>query len=839
MRMGVSITLGMNQRYRSRGVWGLVIFAAIAGCQQHTKTDGSLESKTTGLKPAASGQNADAGKYLDLNKNGVCDPYENPSLPVDVRVANLISLMNVDEKTCQLATLYGYPRILMDDLPTPKWKNKIWKDGIANIDEHANGWKDKKATNPRQENNPNYWPASSHAECINTVQRWFIEQTRLGIPVDFTNEGIFGLASYKATSFPSHSGIGNTWDRELAAEEGRVIGEEGRALGYTNIYTPEMDVARDQRWGRNESSFGESAFLCAEMGVPMIEALQKQHVISTVKHFAVYSTPRGGREGSARTDPQMPAREVEDELIYPFKRAFLEGHALGTMSSYNDYDGVPISGSAHWLIDRLRHEMGFKGYVVSDSEAVEYLHSKHSTAATTKEAVFQAIEGGVNVRTNFTPPETYVLPLRELVKEGRVSTKTLDSRVADVLRIKFQLGLFDHPYVDPKRADEVVLNDDHQTVGLRAARESMVLLKNEGGALPLKKTIGKVLVVGPNADDPWSGKNRYGPNHPDVTTTLAAIKLKLGEAHVEYVKGCNFTDKNWPASEVLPEPMTEEEKNGINAAVQAAAGADAIIIVAGDSPQTIGESKSRTSLDLPGRQDNLIKAMVGTGKPVTLVLINGRPMTINYAAKHVPAIISASMPGAFGGTAIADVIFGDYNPGGKLTTTWPKTVGQIPMNFPTKPNAQWETDKAANVAGTLYDFGYGLSYTTFEYSNLKLSPATGGAYSTSGDVVAEFDVKNTGAVAGTEVAELYTRDVVSTVTTYEKELSGFDRVSLEPGESKHVKITIPNERLSLINRDWKRVVEPGEFKVMVGASSEDLRLKGSFTIPGAVPESTR
>ena len=769
------------------------------------------------------------------------DPYENPRLPIDQRVADLLSRMTVDEKTCQLATLYGYPRVLMDDLPTPDWKNKLWKDGVANIDEHCNGVRDdwKKPLPPDWD--PNDWPASAHAACINTVQRWFIENTRLGIPVDFTNEGIFGLGSYKATSFPSHSGIGCTWDRELAEEEGRVIGEEGRALGYTNVYTPELDVARDQRWGRNESSFGESSFICAELGIPLIRGLQAQHVVSTVKHFAVYSSPRGGREGLARTDPQMPEREVEDELIYPFKRAFLEASPLGVMSSYNDYDGVPITGSSHWLVDRLRNEMQFKGYVVSDSDAVEYLHTKHATAATTQEAVYQAIEAGLNVRTNFESPETYVLPLRDLVKQGRVPMSLLDARVADVLRVKFWLGLFDHPYVEPQNADRVVLSDEHIAVGLRAARESIVLLKNDHETLPLKKTLQRLLVVGPNADDPWSGKNRYGPNHPDITTTLAGIRAKLKDQNVEilYSKGCEFVDKGWPASEVMPEPMSDAEKAAIHDAEQAAADVDAIIVVAGDSPQTVGENKSRTSLDLPGRQNELVQAMVATGKPTVLVLINGRPMSINWAAKNVPAILVANVPGAFGGTAIADILFGDYNPSGKLTTTWPKTVGQIPMNFPTKPNAQWETAKAANVAGELYPFGYGLSYTHFAYSNLHLSPASGVTYSTSGNVATEFDVTNTGSSAGTEIAELYTRDVVSSVTTYEKQLSGFSRVDLQPGETKHVSITIANERLSLINRDWKRVVEPGEFKVMVGGSSRDAALQASFLIPGTAPDATR
>jgi beta-glucosidase len=735
--------------------------------------------------------------------------------------------MNVDEKTCQMATLYGYPRVLKDDLPKPSWKTAVWKDGIANIDEHLNGWSRQREVdnegNPTQ--NSNFWPASAHAKAINTVQRWFIEETRLGIPVDFTNEGIRGVAHFKATCFPSQNGMGNTWDRELLRKQGEIVGIEGRALGYTNIYAPIMDVSRDQRWGRNEDCFGESAYLCAELGVPMIQGMQAHGVASTVKHFTLYSLPRGGREGNARTDPQIPAREADDEILYSFKKAFSVGHAMGTMSSYNDYDGVPISGSSYWLIDKLRREYGFRGYVVSDSDAVEYLYSKHHTAATYKEAVRQAVMAGLNVRTTFKPPETFINPLRELVKEGSIPMKVLDDRVRDVLRVKYELGLFDHPYVDPNNADEVVMNREHMDVALRASRESLVLLKNEKNTLPLTKSVKKVLVCGPNADDAWHAQSRYGPSSEEVITVLTGIKDKLKEsgAEVVYQKGCDFVDPGWPETEVLPQPMTEKEKSAIDKAVEAAKGADVAIVVLGDSPRTTGESKSRTSLDLPGRQLDLIKSIHATGTPVVLVLINGRPISINWPAKNVPAILCASCPGALGGAAIADVLFGDYNPGGKLTNTWPKTAGQIPMNFPSKPNAQWETPKAANVSGMLYPFGFGLSFTTFKYSNLHVRRA-------STDVLVDVDVTNTGEMDGDEVVQLYTRDLVSSVTTYEKNLRGFERVGLKAGETKTVHFVIPSEGLSLLNRDMKRVVEPGEFKVMVGASSEDIRVDGTFTV---------
>jgi beta-glucosidase len=804
-----------------------LICSFLVGCASHPN-----------LKSADLNSNPPQNSYLDLNKNGRLDPYENPNLPIEKRIDNLLSQMTVDEKTCQMATLYGYGRVLKDPLPTPQWKSEIWKDGIANIDEQLNGWPPKRRDGEPVPANPNIWPASAHARAINEIQHWYIAETRLGIPVDFTNEGIRGVNHYAATCFPSQNGMGCTWDRELLSEQGAIVGAEGRALGYTNIYAPIMDVSRDQRWGRNEDTFGECSYVTAELAIPMIESMQANGVASTLKHFALYSIPKGGREGQARTDPQIGPREADEELLYPFRRAFAEAHPWGVMSSYNDYDGVPISGSSFWLIGILRHEYGFHGYVVSDSDAVEYLFSKHHTAATYKEAVRQAVMAGLNVRTTFTPPEKFIVPLRELVHEGAVPMKVLDDRVRDVLRVKFALGLFDHPYVDPPKADDIVMSQKNMDVALRASRESLVLLKNEKNLLPLNKSLKKILVCGPNANSHWYAQTRYGPSSEPVVTVLDGLRAKLtktgtgavSSSEVVYVKGCDSVDPGWPQSEVLPEPMTDSEKAGIDEAVTAAKGADVAVVVLGDSPQTTGESKSRTSLDLPGRQLDLLKAISATGTPVVLVLINGRPMSINWPAANTPAILCANFPGAQGGTAVADVLFGDYNPSGKLTTTWPKTVGQIPMNFPAKPNAQWESSKAANVAGALYPFGFGLSYTKFDYSNLKIKPAKGDKFTTTGDVIVDVDMTNAGKLDGDEVVQLYTRDMVSSVTTYEKQLSGFERVSLKAGETKTLEFTIKNERLSLINRNWKRVVEPGEFKVMVGASSEDIRAEGSFVV---------
>jgi beta-glucosidase len=606
------------------------------------------------------------------------------------------------------------------------------------------------------------------------------------------------------------------------------------ALGYTSIYAPILDTMRDQRWGRNEDCFGESPYLVAELGVQLIDGIQSQGAAAFVKHYTIYSVNKGAREGPARTDPQVAPRDAEQINVYPFKRAFLEAHPMGAMSSYNDYDGVPITGSHYWLTERLRWEFGFTGYVVSDSDAVEFIANKHHVAADIKGAVREAAMAGMNVRCTFWPPEQYILPLRELVKEGTVPMRQIDHLVRDVLRVKYQLGLFDRPYVEPERADKAVMTPENLEIALRASRESIVLLKNEKNALPLAKTLKKVAVIGPNADETAYALTRYGPYKVPVTTVLAGVKEKLKNSggEVVYAKGCDIIDPNWPTSEILPEPISDKERKSIDEAVAAAKGADAAIVVLGDSTKTSGEHRSRTSLDLPGRQLDLIKAIHATGTPTVLVLINGRPMSINWPAEKVPAIVCAWYPGAQGGTAIADALFGDYNPGGKLANTWPKTVGQIPLNFPTKPAAQREEAKYANVAGALYNFGHGLSYTTFKYAILRVHPENGSDFTTGSNVVVEVDVTNTGKVAGDEVAQLYMRDLVSSVTTYEMSLVGFERVPLKPGETETVRFVVRNDDLSLINRDGKRVVEPGEFKFMVGGSSSDIQQQKTVVLVG-------
>ena len=770
--------------------------------------------------------------WIDFNKNGVKDVYEDPSAPLEARIENLLQQMTLDEKTCQMVTLYGYKRVLKDDLPTPEWKELLWKDGIGAIDEHLNGFQQWGLP---PSDNAYVWPASRHAWALNEVQRFFVEDTRLGIPVDFTNEGIRGVESYRATNFPTQLGLGHTWNRELIRQVGLITGREARMLGYTNVYAPILDVGRDQRWGRYEEVYGESPYLVAELGIEMVRGLQHNHqVAATGKHFAAYSNNKGAREGMARVDPQMSPREVENIHIYPFKRVIREAGMLGVMSSYNDYDGIPVQGSYYWLTTRLRGEMGFRGYVVSDSDAVEYLYTKHGTAKDMKEAVRQSVEAGLNVRCTFRSPDPFVLPLRELVKEGGLSEEVINDRVRDILRVKFLIGLFDAPYqTDLAGADREVEKEENEAIALQASHESVVLLKNADELLPLDiNSTKKIAVCGPNANEEGYALTHYGPLAVEVTTVLEGIQEKTkSKAEVLYTKGCDLVDAHWPESEIIDYPLTDDE---IDKAVENARQADVAVVVLGGGQRTCGENKSRTSLDLPGRQLQLLQAIQATGKPVVLILINGRPLSINWADKFVPAILEAWYPGSKGGTALADILFGDYNPGGKLTVTFPKTVGQIPFNFPCKPSSQIDggknpgpTGNMSRINGALYPFGYGLSYTTFEYSDLDITPRV---ITPNESATVRLKVTNTGKRAGDEVVQLYIRDVLSSITTYEKNLAGFQRIHLEPGEAQELSFTIDRKHLELLDADMKWVVEPGDFVLMAGASSEDIRLNGTLTV---------
>lgn len=756
--------------------------------------------------------------WIDFNKNGKMDLYENPKAPLEDRVQDLLSQMTLEEKTCQMATLYGSGRVLKDALPQDNWKTEVWKDGIGNIDEEHNGLGAFKSEYS--------FPYAKHVDAKHTIQRWFVEKTRLGIPVDFTNEGIRGLCHDRATYFPAQCGQGATWNKKLIARIGEVEAKEAVALGYTNIYSPILDIAQDPRWGRCVETYGEDPYLVGELGKQMITSLQKYNLVATPKHFAVYSIPVGGRDGKTRTDPHVAPREMRTLYIEPFRMAFQEAGALGVMSSYNDYDGEPITGSYHFLTEILRQEWGFKGYVVSDSEAVEFISNKHKVADTYEDGIAQAVNTGLNIRTHFTPPADFILPLRKAVDDGKISQETLDKRVAEILRIKFWLGLFDNPYRgNGKQAEQIVHSKEHQAVSLEAARQSLVLLKNETHLLPLSKSIRSIAVIGPNADEQTQLICRYGPANASIKTVYQGIKELLPHAEVIYKKGCDIIDPHFPESEILDFPKTAEEVRLMQEAIRAAKQAEVVVMVLGGNELTVREDRSRTSLNLPGRQEELLKAVCATGKPVILVMLDGRASSINYAAAHVPAILHAWFPGEFCGQAVAEALFGDYNPGGRLAVTFPKSVGQIPFAFPFKPGS--DESSSTSVYGALYPFGHGLSYTTFTYSDLHISPSHQGV---QGDIHVSCKIKNTGKIKGDEVVQLYLRDEISSVTTYTKVLRGFERISLKAGEEQTVHFRLRPQDLGLWDKNMNFRVEPGSFKVMLGASSTDIRLHGQFEI---------
>ncbi len=572
----------------------------------------------------------------------------------------------------------------------------------------------------------------------------------------------------------------------------------------------------------------------------MVKGVQGEHVVSTLKHFAVYSVPKGGRDGHARTDPQVTPREVYTLFLPPFEAA-VKADALGVMSSYNDYNGIPITGSYYFLTELLRRKFGFKGYIVTDSGALKFINSKHHIQKDFKGAIIQALEAGVNVRTDFEKPSVFLTPLREAVFNGELPMSVLDQRVREVLNVKYWLGLFDNPYVDTTKSNQDVNKPSAEELSLKSAEESLVLLKNSnlptgqaGNVLPLDKNkIKSILVAGPNAVME-ENLNRYGPTHIKVTSVLNGIKYEVSkETKVTYVKGVDVVDENFPESDIMDTPLSDDEKEQIQQAVTAAKKADVAIIVVGDDDRTVGESRSRVSLNLPGHQLELVKAVVATGTPVVVVLMNGRPLTINWIDKNVAAILEAWFPGAKTGDAVAKTLFGEYNPGGKLPITFPKYVGQVPLNFPYMPASQSyfpdDPKASARVTGPLYPFGYGLSYTQFEFSDLQISPLK---QNTGGNIQVSLNVQNTGKLKGDEVVQLYIHEKVTPVIVPVSVLRGFKRITLEPGQTQEVKFELTPEDLQLLNQNMEWEVVPGTFEVMIGSSSVDIKLKGEFDITG-------
>jgi len=743
--------------------------------------------------------------------------YRNSALPVEQRVADLLSRMTLEEKVAQLEGNWQNPASRQDASQTfldtkgtflPERAAVVLKEGLGGI------------SRPSENRGPR-----EMAEYTNTVQKWVKENTRLGIPILFHDECLHGHVAPKGTSYPQPIALASSWDPALIHDVFSATAAEARARGAQECLAPVVDLARDPRWGRTEETYGEDPYLVSRIGVAAVKGFQgggpfidKSHVLATLKHFAVHGQPEGGTNVGPGNYSERVVREY---FLKPFEAGVKEAHARTVMASYNEIDGIPSHSNRHLLTDILRQEWGFDGLLVSDYFAISDLRTLHHVAATDDDAAKMALAAGVDIEL---PGADTLRDLADQVRKGRIAQSTVDQAVSRVLREKFLTGLFDDPYVDPENAEKVTNSPEHQQLALKAAHESIILLKNQNNLLPLDKAKYKhIAVIGPNAAELHLGG--YSNNPGRGVSILQGIRDKVGTgSEVLYSLGCKITesDPDWNADKVvLGDPALNAKR--IQEAVRVARKADVVILVIGGNEQTSREAWAvehpgdRDSLDLLGNQDDLVKAILATGKPVVVFLIHGRPNSINYVAENVPAILDGWYLGQEGGAAAADVIFGDFNPGGKLPITVPRSVGQLPDYYYQKPTAKREY--LGSTTEPLFPFGWGLSYSTFNYKNAKVSPDSIGP---EGDTKVAVDVTNTGKVQGDEVVQLYIRDEVSSVTRPVKELRGFRRVTLAPGETKTVEFSLGFSELAFLNRDMHRVVEPGSFKIMVGGNSREL-----------------
>ncbi|HEY2973365.1 MAG TPA: glycoside hydrolase family 3 N-terminal domain-containing protein [Pyrinomonadaceae bacterium] len=739
--------------------------------------------------------------------------YKNPRLPVDQRVADLLSRMTLEEKVAQVLCLWtGRPQAKpQTDFSTdrgdfsPEQAAQVMKYGIGQIA------RQRERKDPRQ-----------GAIFANAVQKWLIENTRLGIPAILHDEILHGHMAQGSTSFPQPIALASTWDPEFISKIFAAGALETRARGSHQVLGPNLDVAREPRWGRTEETYGEDPYLVSRMGVAVIKALQGagptidgDHIIATAKHFAAHGQPEGG----TNIAPANYSERVLREFFLPsFKAAVTEAGIMSVMASYNEIDGVP-SHANKWLLERvLRQEWGFKGNVVSDYYGIPQLQDLHHVAADKAEAARMAIEAGVDLE--LPDPDCFLLVV-QLVKEGKVAETTLDKAVARNLKLKFLLGLFENSYVDPERAVQVTNSRDHRELAAEAARRSITLLKNENNLLPLdRNSLKSIAVIGPNADRAHLGG--YSDNPGRGISVLQGISDKVGsKIKVSHALGCRITKEGgdwWADTSHLSDPV--EDNKLIAEAVQMARSADVSILVLGGNEDTNKEGWAdshlgdRDSLELVGRQNDLVKAVLGTGKPTIVLLINSGPLSVNYIAEKVPALLEGFYLGQETGTGVADVLFGDYNPSGKLPVSFPRSVGQLPIYYNRKPTAK--RGYLFTSKEPLFPFGYGLSYTTFEYSKLSISPAQIGP---AGQAKVSVTVTNTGKRPGDEVVQLYVHDLVSSVTRPIMELKDFKRISLAAGESRTVEFVITPDKLSFLDVNMNRIVEPGWFEIMVGTSS--------------------
>lgn len=744
--------------------------------------------------------------------------YKDPDLSIQDRVNDLLGRMNLEEKIAQMLCIWDQKKTIMLD--------KEGNIDLSRLGEHLEHGLGQIA---RLSDTGGGLKPRDMAELSNAVQRYFVEETRLGIPVIIHEECLHGLAAKEATSYPQPIGLAATFNPELVEQIYSSIAEDARSRGAHQALTPVVDVLRDPRWGRVEETFGEDPYLVTQMGIASVKGFQgdasfkdKKKVIATLKHFAAHGYPESG----ANCGPaNVSERVLRDTFLRPFKDTIDKANAISVMPSYNEIDGIPSHANSWLLKDVLRNEWGFKGFLVSDYYAILQLFNNEGTvghflAKDKKDAAMLAVkEGGVNLEL---PDGDCYFFLKELVEEKRLDESVIDELVAVLLEYKFKIGLFDDPYVDPDAINLEAKLDADRELALKAAHQTITLLKNENNLLPLDKSkSGKIAVIGPNADRVMLGG--YSGEPVFYTTVLEGVKQKLGDnAEVLYSEGCKITiGGSWNDDFVTPSDPDEDTKL-IEEAVKVAEQADKIILVIGGNEQTSREAWNqdhlgdRPSLDLVGKQNELVAEMLKTGKPVIVVLYNGRPNSINFINENVPAILECWYLGQESGNAVADVLFGDYNPGGKLPVSFPRSAGHIPCHYNYKPSSR--RGYLFDDISPLFPFGYGLSYTTFEFSNLKLEKDN---IPVNGSTKVSVEVKNTGSRAGEEVVQMYIRDKVSSVTRPVKELKGFKRIKLEPGQATDVEFPVAAEHLAFTNIDKKFTVEPGEFEIMVGNSSRD------------------
>ena len=753
--------------------------------------------------------------------------YKDPSLSIDIRLSDLLSRMTLEEKVGQLLCPLGWEMYEIHGSevhPSGKFKQLIKERNVGMLwaTYRADPWTKKTLANGL---NPEL-----AAKAGNALQKYVMENTRLGIPMFLAEEAPHGHMAIGATVFPTGIGMAATWSPELVKEVGQVIAKEIRSQGGHISYGPVLDLTRDPRWSRVEETFGEDPVLSGILGASMVDGLgggnlsQKYATIATLKHFLAYAVPEGGQNGNYAS---VGIRDLHQNFLPPFRKAIDSG-ALSVMTSYNSIDGIPCTSNHYLLTQLLRNEWKFCGFVVSDLYSIEGIHESHFVAPTKENAAIQSVMAGVDVDLG---GDAYT-NLCHAVQSGQMDKTVIDTAVCRVLRMKFEMGLFEHPYVDPKIAAKTVRRKEHIELARKIAQSSITLLKNENSILPLSKTINKVAVIGPNADNRYNMLGDYTAPQEDsnVKTVLDGILTKLSPFRVEYVRGCAIRDTT---------------VNEIEQAIKAARRSEVVIVVVGGSSardfktsyketgaavaeegsvsdMECGEGFDRASLSLLGRQQELLESLQKTGKPLIVVYIEGRPLEKNWASEYADALLTAYYPGQEGGNAIADVLFGDYNPSGRLPISVPRSVGQIPVYYNKK--APRNHDYVEMSSFPLYSFGYGMSYTTFEYSDLQVVQKSARCFEVS------FKVKNTGKYDGEEVSQLYMRDEYASVVQPMKQLKHFERFHLKKGEEKKVTFVLTEEDFFLVNYTLKKVVESGNFHLMIGAASNDIRLQNVILV---------